>query len=79
VTRTDARLQSLIINFGMSPGFQLQDYKNLKFPATMLIDYVRVYQRSNEINVGCDPSDHPTTKYIQEYVTRQCSSWTWNI
>jgi hypothetical protein len=26
----------------------------------MYIDYVRVYQRTDMINIGCDPDDYPT-------------------
>ena len=34
----------------------------------MYIDYVRVYQRSDVTDgVGCNPSSHPTTDYINKY------------
>lgn len=50
----------------MSPGFQHADFKNLAFPATMFIDYVRIYQREGVDNgIGCDPSAYPTADYIQ--------------
>ena len=42
----------------------------MQFPAQMLVDYVRVYQRQGSENVGCNPSDHPTTDYINKYVVR---------
>jgi hypothetical protein len=42
------------------------EFDSLVFPALMKIDYVRVYQREGETNVGCDPDSHPTAKYIQE-------------
>jgi len=29
-------------------------------PNYMFIDYVRVYQRTDMINIGCDPDDYPT-------------------
>ena len=36
----------------------------------MYIDYVRVYQRSDVKNgVGCNPPSHPTTDYINRYVS----------
>lgn len=35
----------------------------------MYIDYVRVYQPNNNVNIGCDPKDHPTHDYIQECVS----------
>lgn len=56
------------MNFGMSPGFQFVDFANLPFPATMLIDYVRVYQPKGSKNIGCDPPDFPTAKYINTYI-----------
>jgi hypothetical protein len=41
----------------------------MEFPAVMLIDYVRVYQRSGNINVGCDPADYPTAAYINAHIS----------
>ena len=37
--------QYLILNLGMSPSFQAQDFQHLQFPSQMFVDYVRVYQR----------------------------------
>lgn len=34
----------------------------------MLVDYIRVYQRKDAINTGCDPSNFPTQQYINTYV-----------
>ena len=34
----------------------------------MLVDYVRVYQRNGETNIGCDPKDYPTADYIARCV-----------
>ena len=31
-------------------------------PNYMYIDYVRVYQRTDMINIGCDPDDYPTAE-----------------
>ena len=36
----------------------------LTFPATMSIDYIRVYQPKDAVNLGCDPSGFPTAQYI---------------
>ena len=58
----------IIMNFGMSTNFAIVDLDHLPFPATMLIDYVRVYQRSSEKNIGCDPKDFPTQDYINTYI-----------
>ncbi|KAK4685409.1 beta-glucan synthesis-associated protein KRE6, partial [Tremellales sp. Uapishka_1] len=54
---------AMIINFGMSNNFQTVDFSNLDFPNHMLVDYIRVYQRSDG-KIGCDPADHPTADYI---------------
>ena len=35
------------------------------WPADFYIDYVRVWQ--DEINVGCDPPNFPTKKYIEKH------------
>ncbi|KAH7912998.1 glycoside hydrolase family 16 protein [Hygrophoropsis aurantiaca] len=58
----------LIANLGMSNNFQVPDFTKLQFPATMRIDWVRVYQPSDAINIGCDPKDFPTAAYINEYL-----------
>ncbi|KAH9841904.1 glycoside hydrolase family 16 protein [Rhodofomes roseus] len=58
----------IIINFGMSPSFQAQDWMHLEFPSKMYIDYVRVYQRS-DVSDGttCDPPNYPTADYINKH------------
>jgi beta-glucanase (GH16 family) len=58
-------IQYIIANVGLSPGFGTLDFENLVFPATMSIDYIRVYQPADAINVGCDPQDFPTKAYIE--------------
>jgi beta-glucan synthesis-associated protein KRE6 len=56
------------MNLGMSPSFAPNaNFGALTFPATMLIDYVRVYQPRNAHNIGCDPKDRPTMTYISSY------------
>ena len=37
------------------------------FPAIMQVDYVRVYQRKGQTNIGCDPADYPTKTYIDNH------------
>lgn len=49
-------------------NWQTIDETTLLFPAEMLIDYVRVYQRKDEVNVGCDPKDYPTADYIASHI-----------
>jgi len=38
------------------------------FPSEYLIDYVRVYQRKDQVNIGCDPQEFPTAKYINDHL-----------
>jgi len=58
----------IIANLGMSRNFGTVDLVDLTFPTTMRIDYIRVYQPSNAINIGCDPKDFPTAAYINNYI-----------
>ncbi|KAG8980166.1 hypothetical protein FRB90_007787 [Tulasnella sp. 427] len=59
---------SIALNLGLAPSFQKQDWKNLRFPAKMYVDYVRVYQRKGYENLGCDPKDYPTADYINRHI-----------
>lgn len=52
----------------MSDGFQPVSFGELQFPATYLIDYVRVYQRKGQFNLGCSPKDMPTEDYINDHI-----------
>ncbi|KAM6494166.1 glycoside hydrolase family 16 protein, partial [Amanita muscaria] len=64
-----ATLQSIVLNLGLSPGFQKADFKNLVFPSKMHIDYIRVYQRSGlKGGLTCDPPTRPTANYIQSHL-----------
>ncbi|KAI0321090.1 beta-glucan synthesis-associated [Amylostereum chailletii] len=58
----------IIANLGMSESFVAIDFEHLTFPAKMRVDYVRVYQDPDSINVGCDPEDFPTQAYINTYI-----------
>ncbi|KAA1471584.1 beta-glucan synthesis-associated [Dentipellis sp. KUC8613] len=58
----------IIMNLGMSTAFGIVDTDNLTFPSIMRVDYVRVYQHPDNINVGCNPKDFPTTDYINQYM-----------
>jgi Beta-glucan synthesis-associated protein SKN1/KRE6/Sbg1 len=40
----------------------------MMFPAEMLVDYVRVYQRKGSSNVGCSPKAYPTADYINNHL-----------
>lgn len=59
---------SIIMNFGMAEGFSAVEIDKLNFPATMKIDYVRIYQPEDKINIGCNPQDYPTTEYINDHL-----------
>ncbi|KAJ7134394.1 glycoside hydrolase family 16 protein [Mycena epipterygia] len=60
----------LILNLGMSPSFQAQDFMHMTFPNKMYVDYIRVYQREG-VSEGqtCDPSKYPTAEYINNHLT----------
>ncbi|OJA18045.1 hypothetical protein AZE42_06799 [Rhizopogon vesiculosus] len=57
----------IIANLGFSLNFGGIDFDNMQFPATMMIDYIRVYKPSNAHNIECDPPDFPTATYIETY------------
>ncbi|KAK7694788.1 hypothetical protein QCA50_001976 [Cerrena zonata] len=58
----------IIVNLGMSRNFGFVDLEHLIFPTTMRVDYVRVYQDPDNLNIGCDPEDFPTAAYIDQYL-----------
>ncbi|KAH7920476.1 glycoside hydrolase family 16 protein [Leucogyrophana mollusca] len=59
----------VILNLGLSPSFQEQDWMHLLFPSQMYVDYVRVYQREGVKNgVTCDPPNYPTADYINNHL-----------
>ncbi|KAI0735052.1 glycoside hydrolase family 16 protein [Earliella scabrosa] len=58
----------IIANLGMSTNFGFVDLDHLTFPTTMRVDWIRVYQDPDNLNIGCDPSDFPTQAYIAEYI-----------
>lgn len=59
---------SIVMNFGISNSWAYIDWASILFPITMRIDYVRVYQPPDQINVGCNPPDYPTTDYIESHM-----------
>ncbi|KAF5368856.1 hypothetical protein D9758_002859 [Tetrapyrgos nigripes] len=58
----------MIINLGISENFGFVDVEHLQFPASMSVDWIRVYQNEDSINIGCDPPDFPTAAYIEQYL-----------
>lgn len=59
---------SIILNMGISNNWAYIDWPSLFFPVIFRIDYVRVYQPPDQINIGCDPEDYPTYDYIQQHL-----------
>jgi beta-glucanase (GH16 family) len=59
---------SIIMNLGLSNSWAYINWPSIMFPVTFRIDYVRVYQPKDQINVGCDPPDYPTYDYIQNHL-----------
>lgn len=59
---------SVVMNFGVSKNWAYIDWPSIVFPATMSIDYVRVYQDPSKISVTCDPENYPTFDYIQNHL-----------
>ncbi|KAF8351645.1 glycoside hydrolase family 16 protein [Amanita rubescens] len=45
-----------------------QEPMHLTFPNHLRVDYIRVYQKPNAINIGCDPKDFPTANYINRHI-----------
>lgn len=60
---------SVILNFGMSQGFSAVDLPGLAklLPATMRIDFVRIYQDPGSLSITCDPPGYETTEYIRTH------------
>lgn len=60
---------ALIANLGMSNSFAALNLTGLAplFPATMRIDYIRIYQEKDKKSVTCDPPGMETTDYIRRH------------
>ncbi|KAJ7363795.1 glycoside hydrolase family 16 protein [Mycena albidolilacea] len=58
----------ILANLGMSTNFGGVDTAHITFPTVLSLDYVRVYQYEDAINIGCDPPDFPTSEYINTYL-----------
>ncbi|KAF7362900.1 GH16 domain-containing protein [Mycena venus] len=58
----------ILANLGISTGFGFVDFEHIVFPSTMRLDWVRVYQHPDKINIGCDPPERPTSAYINTYI-----------
>lgn len=58
---------SIIVNLGISNNWAYIDWNSLQFPVTMRVDYIRVYQPKDQVNIGCDPPGYPTQNYIKKH------------
>lgn len=71
---------SIVLNLGISSNWQKIDTSTMTFPAEMRVDYVRVYQRKGQTNIGCNPARFPTSDYIERhmdaYTNPNISYWT---
>lgn len=59
---------SVIMNLGLSNSWAYIDWPSFRFPMHMRVDYVRVYQPPNLIDMTCDPDGYPTTNYINAHL-----------
>lgn len=59
---------SIVMNLGISNNWAYIDWPSIQFPNMMHIDYVRIYQPLDEINMTCDPEDYPTYEYIESHL-----------
>lgn len=70
---------SIVLNLGLSNSWAYIDWPSLQFPMHMRIDYVRVYQPADAIDMTCDPEGYPTYNYIQDhldaYMNNNHTSW----
>ncbi|KAL4265006.1 SKN1/KRE6 family protein [Pleurotus pulmonarius] len=70
----------ILINLGMSKNFGEVDVAHLTFPVHMHVDYIRVYQPKDAINIGCSPRDFPTeayiNRYLEAYTNPNLTTWT---
>lgn len=60
---------TVILNFGLSNSFAqvfLDDLAKL-MPATMRVDYIRIWQEEGMESMGCDPEGFETTQYIKDH------------
>ncbi|PQE31292.1 beta-glucan synthesis-associated KRE6 protein [Rutstroemia sp. NJR-2017a WRK4] len=60
---------SMVLNLGFSSAWGEILMGDLRFPTTMYVDYVRIYQREGEEMLTCDPPGYPTTQYIKDHPT----------
>lgn len=59
---------AIVANFGLSASFASLNWTGLGtlMPATMRLDYIRIYQDGTG-EMTCDPENYPTTEYIANH------------
>lgn len=59
---------AIVANFGMSTSFSTVNFTGIGplLPATMRLDYIRIYQNDGD-EMTCDPEGYPTTDYIENH------------
>ena len=64
----------------VADGWAYIDWAAINFPCHMRVSYVRIYQPPKAISMTCDPSDYPTTQYINDhlnaYMNVNLTSWS---
>ncbi|GAA5943225.1 uncharacterized protein JCM15063_005298 [Sporobolomyces koalae] len=55
------------LNLAISFKFQTPEWGKIQFPGKLRIASVRVYQKGDR-NVGCDPKNYPTSRYINDHL-----------
>ncbi|KAF2256984.1 glycoside hydrolase family 16 protein [Trematosphaeria pertusa] len=60
---------AVIANLGMSNSFAAINLEEIakQLPATMRVDYIRIYQDEGSEQITCDPEGYPTTEYIRKH------------
>lgn len=62
-----AEPMSIVLNSALGSWNGGADAARGSMPGHLYVDYVRVWQRPDRQNVGCDPPDHPTKQYIEAH------------
>lgn len=58
----------ILLNVALSSGFGNINWDEIRFPAHMKVDYMRLYQAPGKENIGCDPDNFPTADYINRHM-----------
>lgn len=72
---------AIVLNFGMSDSFSSINLTGIStlLPATMRVDYIRIYQDDDNPIMTCDPPGYPTTSYIKNhpepYANNNLTKW----